>query len=86
MDNTVCVIMDSEPVILLLPEIKLNGESFLSMQVELHCGVRRFGHAAAAVKSGSTVHIVEFGGKDPHDSAMAATTFLQMSKCMTDWI
>ena len=57
----------------------------LSMQVELPGGgVRRRWHAAAAVRSGSTVYVIEFGGQDSFNFELAATTVLQISKYMAD--
>ena len=44
-------------------------------------GVRRKGHAAAAVRSDNTVHVIEFGGRDESDTILASTTVMQMSEC-----
>ena len=53
------------------------------MQVELPGGggVRRWRHAAAAVRSDNTVHIIEFGGVGESDTRLASTTVMQMSEC-----
>ena len=52
------------------------------MQVELPGGggVRRWGHAAAAVRSDNTVHVIEFGGRDQSDTTLASTTVMQISE------
>ena len=44
-------------------------------------GVRRW-HAAAAVRSGKTVYVVEFGGVKSSYTELAATTILEMCKYM----
>ena len=52
------------------------------MQVELpgDGSVRRKRHAAAAVRSDNTVHVIEFGGRDQSDTILASTTVMQMSE------
>ena len=45
-------------------------------------GVRRYYHAAAAVRSGKTVYVIEFGGLNSSHTNLAATTILQMCKYM----
>ena len=53
-----------------------------SLQVELPGGgVRRRGHAAAAVSSGSSVQVIEFGGMVGVTN-LAATAVMTMSKLM----
>ena len=42
---------------------------------------RRY-HAAAAVRSGKTVYVIEFGGLKSSNTPLAATTILQMCKYM----
>ena len=42
--------------------------------------MRRRSHAAAAVRSGKTVYVIEFGGI--YSTILAATTILQMCKYM----
>ena len=37
-------------------------------------------HAAAAVRSGKTVYVIEFGGESSSCTELAATTILQMCK------
>ena len=39
-------------------------------------------HAAAAVRSGKTVYVIEFGGLNLSYTKVAATTILQMCKYM----
>ena len=43
-------------------------------------GERRCDHAAAAVRSGKTVYVIEFGGQNSSHTVLAATTILQMCK------
>ena len=52
------------------------------MQVELPGGggVRRLRHAAAAVRSDNTVHVIEFGGRGERATTLASTTVMQMSE------
>ena len=52
------------------------------MQVELPGGggVGRRGHAAAAVRSDNTVHVIEFGGIAESYTKLASTTVMQMSE------
>ena len=45
-------------------------------------GERRYWHAAAAVRSGKTVYVIEFGGLNWSRTGLAATTILQMCKYM----
>ena len=45
-------------------------------------GVERWWHAAAAVRSGKTVYVIEFGGLNSSYTKVAATTILQMCKYM----
>ena len=42
--------------------------------------MERSRHAAAAVRSGKTVYVIEFGGKNSSYTQLAATTILQMCK------
>ena len=44
--------------------------------------MRRCWHAAAAVRSGKTVYVIEFGGVISSNTPLAATTILQMCKYM----
>ena len=44
--------------------------------------VGRCDHAAAAVRSGKTAHVIEFGGLNLSYTKLAATTILQMCKYM----
>lgn len=51
------------------------------LQIELPgCGVRRWRHTAAAVRNGSSVQVVYFGGLNK-DDALSATTVMSISKC-----
>ena len=45
-------------------------------------GEQRYFRAGAAVRSGKTVYVIEFGGINPSDTNLAATTILQMCKYM----
>ena len=45
-------------------------------------GVERYDHAAAAVRSGKTAYVIEFGGISSSNTRLAATTILQMCKYM----
>ena len=57
----------------------------LSLQVELSGGgVRRCYHGAAVIQSGSTLHVVEFGGLRG-GRALAVTTVMQISECLTEY-
>ena len=53
-----------------LPGVKLTGDG----------GVRRWGHAATAMRSDNTVHVIEFGGSDKSGTVLASTTVMQMSE------
>ena len=55
-----------------------------SLQVELPGGgVRRREHAAAAVSSGSSVQVIEFGGQTFYGTILAATAVMTMSKLLS---
>ena len=56
-----------------------------SLQVELSGGgVRRYNHGAAVIESGSTVHVVEFGGEG-EGHTLDATSVMQISECLTEY-
>ena len=61
----------------------LNCTVSSSLQMKLPGGgVSRRRHAAAAVSSGSAIHVIEFGGKGSGMIPLAATSVTTMSKLL----